>query len=135
MDPSRLLQHKLQVAKNNIFVNEEGNVTFNTEVIQLYPPPFSAKQASTGRVESENVIINQTLREIIQNSSCSNSENLLATGHGSDRNLDGSGVSDLHALGHEDENEDPLPENLPNVVTMRDAALAVGSWITLIIYL
>ncbi len=46
------------------------------------------------------------------------------------RNLTGFDASEKWALGLGVENEDPLPENLPNVDTMNHAAEAVGNWIT-----
>ncbi len=48
----------------------------------------------------------------------------------SGRNLAGADASELLALGLEVENEDPLPENIPNVGTTNCAAESVGDWIT-----
>ena len=79
---------------------------------------------------TENIPINQVLRELIANSNPSINNNILATVCNSGRNLAGANASELRALGLEVENEDPLPENIPNVGTMNCAAEAVGNWIT-----
>ncbi len=46
------------------------------------------------------------------------------------RNLAGADERELRPLGLEFKNDDPLPENLPNVGTMNCSAEAVGVWIT-----
>ncbi len=40
-----------------------------------------------------------------------------------------SGITDILALGLKIDNEDPLPENPPNVGTINNRAQPVGTWI------
>ncbi len=121
-----------QVAKNNFLVTEEGEVPFDSENVQQPPPPPPpAQEASVATsTTTENIPINQVLQESIANSNPSISNNIVATVRNSGRYLAGADASELRALGLEVENEDPLPENIPNVGTMNRAAEAVGNWIT-----
>ncbi len=93
----------------------------------MLPPAQEASVATA--TTTKNISINQALWELIANSNPSVNNNTVAIVLNSGRNLTGADASELHALGLEVENEDPLPENLPNVGTMNCAAEAVGNGI------
>ncbi len=70
-----------QVAKNNFLITEEGEVPFDSEVVQPPPPPPPpAQEASVATATTtKNISINQALRKSIANSNPSVNNNILAT--------------------------------------------------------
>ncbi len=114
-----------QIAKNNFRIEVEGEEIFEskkaTEVQQenVVPPPLASERSPN----------NQTIHLSRTNATSSINDWLVTTVCGQQGNLDMADIAEILALGLQIDNEDPLPENLPNVVTMNNCAQPVGAWI------
>ena len=114
-----------QIAKNNFCVEEEEEEIFDSKKVTEVPqenvvPPPSANEGSPN---------NQSIHLSRSNPSSSINRQLISTVSSQRGNLDVSDLADILALGLQIDNEDPLPENLPNVGTMNKRAEPVGRWI------
>ncbi len=120
-----------QVAKNNFKVTEEGESPFDSEVAA--PPPaegttITETAASAGQ-SADNNFNSQILCTSTSNAMNSVDSKLIFSIAGRGTNVDSSDIGELRALGLEVDNEDPLPENLPNIGMMNLASEEVGTWI------
>ncbi len=109
----------------------EGESPFDSEVGA--PPPAkgttATETATSAGASADDDFNSQILWASMSNAMNSVDSRLIFSIAGRGTNVDSSDIGELRALGLEVDNEDPLPENLPNIGTMNLASEEVGTWI------